>query len=74
MNAIRRILSIVWFAAALYAGYYLIIEQAIPKFQTGKTDDLIPAGIYTFILVPLIVGSLGVFGLYSLQGEYDQED
>jgi len=74
MNAIRRILSIVWLLAGIYAGYYLIYEQAIPKFQTGKTDDLIPAGIYTFILVPLIVGSLGIFSWYSFKGEYDRED
>jgi nitric oxide reductase large subunit len=70
MNTIRKLMGIVWIAMALAAGYYLIVSQAIPKFQTGKTGDLIPAIIYTFILTPIIVGGLSVFGVYALKGEY----
>lgn len=71
MNKIRRLLGIVWILAGLAAGYYLIINQAIPKFQSDNSEDIIPAIIYAFILMPIIVGGLIIFGKYSLQGEFD---
>jgi nitric oxide reductase large subunit len=70
MNAIKKLLGIVWIGLGLAAGYYLLINQAIPKFESGKQEDLIPAIIYTFVLAPIIVGGLGIFGYYSLTGEY----
>ncbi len=73
MNTIKRLAGIIWLAVGAAAGYYLLINQAIPKFSTGKPEDLIPAGIYTFILCPLIVGSLATFGIYALKGEYDSK-
>lgn len=72
MNKLRRILGIVWILLGLAGGYYLIINQAIPKFNSNKSEDLIPAIIYAFILTPIIVGGLLIFGKYALQGEYDQ--
>ena len=72
MNKLRRILGIVWMLFGLAGGYYLIINQAIPKFNSTKSEDLIPAIIYAFILTPIIVGGLLIFGKYALQGEYDQ--
>lgn len=73
MNAIKKLLGIVWIGLGLAAGYYLLINQAIPKFETGKQEDLIPAIIYTFVLAPIIVGGLGIFGYYSLTGEYSDK-
>jgi nitric oxide reductase large subunit len=70
MNTIKKLLGIVWIGLGLAAGYYLLINQAIPKFESGKPEDMIPAIIYTFILAPIIVGGLGIFGYYSLTGEY----
>ena len=72
MNKLRRILGILWILLGLAGGYYLIINQAIPKFNSDKSEDLIPAIIYAFILTPIIVGGLLIFGKYGLQGEYDQ--
>jgi len=74
MNRLRRLLGIVWIILGLAGGYYLIINQAIPKFNSDKGEDLIPAIIYAFILTPIIVGGLLIFGRYALQGEYDQID
>lgn len=74
MNKLRRFSGIVWIILGLVGGYYLIVNQAIPKFQTNKTEDLIPAIIYTFILTPIIVGGLLIFGKYALQGEYDDHE
>ncbi len=71
MNQIRKYMGIVWVALALVAGYYLIVSQAIPKFNSPKPEDMIPAIIYAFILTPIIVGGLLVFGYYSLTGEYE---
>lgn len=72
MNKLRRIFGILWILLGLAGGYYLIINQAIPKFNSDKSEDLIPAIIYAFILTPIIVGGLLIFGKYALQGEYDQ--
>jgi hypothetical protein len=74
MNFIKRILGIVWMLLGFAAGYYLLVSQAFPKFATGSTEDLVPAIIYCFILAPIIVGGMFVFGLYAMQGEYNQED
>lgn len=71
MNIIKKILGIVWIALGLGAVYYLIINQAIPLYEKGG-ENVIPAVIYTFILCPMIAGALGAFGLFSIQGEYDE--
>lgn len=73
MDAIKKILGILWIVLALFAGYYLFMDQSLPKFKTGKVEDLIPAIIYTVILMPLIVGGLSIFGYYSLSGEYSED-
>lgn len=72
MNKVRRILGVVWILLGLAGGYYLIVNQAIPKFYSDKSEDIIPAIIYAFILTPIIVGGLLIFGKYALEGEYDQ--
>jgi nitric oxide reductase large subunit len=71
MNKVKRVLGIVWILLGLAGGYYLIVNQAIPKFKSDQSEDLIPAIIYAFILTPIIVGGLLIFGKYALQGEYD---
>jgi nitric oxide reductase large subunit len=74
MNTIRRVLGIVWILIGLAAGYYLIVNQAIPKFNSPNSEDLIPAIIYAFVLTPIIVGGLSVFGYYALTNEYEIRD
>ena len=74
MNTIRRILGFVWILIGLAAGYYLIVNQAIPKFNSPNSEDLIPAIIYAFVLTPIIVGGLLVFGYYALTNEYEIRD
>lgn len=64
-------MGFVWIALAFVAGYYLIVSQAIPKFESPKPEDKIPAIIYAFILMPIIVGGLCIFGYYAIKGEYD---
>lgn len=71
MNQIKRYLGIIWIILALVAGYYLVVSQAIPQFQSDNPEDLVPAIVYTFVLMPIISGGLLVFGWYALTGEYD---
>ncbi len=73
MNKVKRSLGIIWILLGIMGGYYLLVNQAIPKFHSNKTEDLIPAIIYAFVLCPIIVGGLLIFGKYALQGEYDRE-
>lgn len=74
MNSIRKYTGLLWIFLGLFAGYYLIISQALPKFESPKPEDLIPAIIYAFILAPIIVGGLVVFGYYALTGEYNIDE
>lgn len=71
MKGLKRILGLVWLALAAAAAYFCIIEFGLPKFSTGKQDDLVFGIIILFVLTPLIVLGLGTFGYYALKGEYD---
>ncbi len=71
MKALKRLLGVVWLALALAAAYFCIFIFGLPKFATGKQDDLVFGIIILFILTPLIVFGLGTFGYYAVKGEYD---
>lgn len=71
MNAIKRYLGVLWLGLAALAGYFGLTSLGLPKLASGKTDDLVFGIIIVFVLMPLIVGGLACFGLYALQGEYD---
>ena len=73
MNAIKRILGIVWLGLALAAAWFCIFIFGLPKLLSGKQDDLVFGIIILFVLTPLIVVGLGTFGFYALKGEYDKE-
>jgi hypothetical protein len=72
MNQIKRVLGMVWIALSVAAAYFCIFEFGLPKFQSGKQDDLVFGIIILFVLTPLIVSGLGTFGYFSLMGEYDK--
>jgi uncharacterized membrane protein len=74
MNQVKRYLGVIWIVIGLGAVYYLLKEQAFPKFEKGGAENTIPAIIYTFVLAPLILGALIIFGRYCLNGEYDTEE
>ncbi|WP_370877885.1 DUF6814 family protein [Sphingobacterium zeae] len=44
----------------------------MPKISTGHQEDVVFGIIILFILTPIISIGLGLFGYYSLLGEYDQ--
>ena len=72
MNQLKRALGMVWLALAVAAAYFCIFEFGLPKFASGKQEDLVFGIIILFVLTPLIVIGLGTFGYYALMGEYDE--
>jgi hypothetical protein len=73
MNAIKRILGVLWIILSIAAAYFCVFEFGLPKFLSDKQDDLVFGIIILFILTPLIVLGLGTFGYFSIIGEYDQK-
>jgi hypothetical protein len=74
MNTIKKLSGIVWIMIGLAVGYFNIIIMGIPKFQTGKQEDLVFGIVNMFVLTPIIVGGLLIFGYYAIIGEYSEEN
>ena len=73
MDAIKKILGIVWLVLAAVIAYYGIGEFGMMKVMSDKQEDQVFGIIIIGVLMPSVVGGLAVFGLYSLQGEYSAE-
>lgn len=70
MDSIKKILGVVWLALAAAVLYFGLTVMGIPKLTSGKQEDLVFGIIIVFILLPIVVGGLGMFGWYALSGEY----
>ena len=70
MNNIKKTLGIVWMLLGLATAYFGIFELGIPKFTSGKQEDLVFGIIIMLVLTPIITGGLLIFGKYALEGEY----
>ena len=73
MDAIKKILGIVWLVLAAVIAYYGIGEFGMMKVMCDKQEDQVFGIIIIGVLMPIVVGGLAVFGLYSLQGEYSAD-
>lgn len=73
MDGLKRILGYLWLALALAATYFCVVVFGIPKLYTGNQEDLVFGIIILFVLTPLIVLGLGIFGFYAIKGEYDKD-
>ncbi|WP_435355664.1 DUF6814 family protein [Emticicia sp. SJ17W-69] len=73
MNILKKVIGLLAILIGIAAGYYLIINQAVPLWVKGG-NDLVPAIIYTFVLAPIITLGMIIFGKYALQGEFDSLD
>jgi len=73
INKLKRLLGIVWILLALAAAVFGVFGLGLPNIMSGKQDDLIFGLIMMLIITP--VGALGLlfFGIYALQGEYDDK-
>jgi len=72
MNLIKKAFGIIWILLALAAGFFLI-DFGWPKFISGEQDGIVFGIVILFILLPIIVTGLIIFGYYSLIGEYNDE-
>ncbi len=70
MNKLKKYLGIVWILLAMAVSYYFIGIFG-NKLTSGKQDDLVFGIIIFFILLPLIVTGLAIFGWYALTDEYE---
>jgi amino acid transporter len=70
MNALKKYLGIVWIALAAAVAYFSIGIFGY-KLTTGKQDDLVFGIIVFFILLPMVVTGLTIFGWYALTNEYE---
>jgi Na+/melibiose symporter-like transporter len=70
MNTIKKYLGIVWIALAIAVAYFSIGIFGY-KLNTGNQEDLVFGIIIFFILLPMIVTGLTIFGWYALTNEYD---
>ena len=73
MDTIKKISGFIWLLLAIAVAYFCIFIFGVPKLGTGKQEDLVFGIIILFILTPIIVGGLGIFGYYALKGEYGKE-
>jgi hypothetical protein len=71
MNKTKRYLGFIWLLMAGIIAYYGFIKLGYPKLVSGKQEDLVFGIIIVFILLPIVVGGLAIFGKYASQGEYN---
>lgn len=74
MNGLKKMLGIVWILLALATAYFGVAVLGLPKFATGKQEDLVFGIIIMIVLTPIVTGGLLIFGRYALSGEYDAKD
>ncbi|POS01125.1 DUF6814 family protein [Flavobacterium croceum] len=72
MNALKKYLGAVWLLLAAVVSYYCISIFG-GKLSSGKQEDLVFGIIIFFILLPLVVTGLALFGYYCITNEYDEE-
>lgn len=74
MDSVKKILGIVWILLAAVVLYFGLTEMGVPKLTSDHQEDKVFGIIIVFILLPIVVGGLGVFGWYALKGEYSKEN
>jgi hypothetical protein len=70
MNTLKKYLGAGWIILAMAIAYYSIGIFG-GKLTSGKQDDLVFGIIIFFILLPMIITGLTIFGWYALTDEYE---
>jgi len=71
MNIVRRIFGVIWILLSAVSAWFLI-SFGYPKLVSGTQEGIVFGIIILFILMPLIVVGLAMFGYYTVIGEYDE--
>lgn len=69
MNTIKKWFGIIWMLLAVATAYYCI-DIFGGKLSSGKQEDLVFGIIVFFILLPLVVLGMFIFGYYAVTDEY----
>ncbi len=72
-NWLKKWTGIVWIIVGIIAGWFGIVKMGLPKIMSGNQDDIVFGIIMMFIITPVAVAGLFLFGKYALQGEYNIE-
>ena len=73
MNAIKRILGIVWIVLGIATLIYLIKTGITEIALNPLPGTKVQWGTFIVIFIPIAIG-LVLFGYYALKGEYDAEN
>jgi hypothetical protein len=73
IKVIKKYFGLLWMIMALMTAYVGYMVLGIPKLTSGKQEDLVFGIIVAFILLPIIVGGLMMFGYYAWTDEYSDD-
>ncbi|KAF2515990.1 DUF6814 family protein [Flavobacterium foetidum] len=73
MDTVKQALGVLWVILAVAAAYFCVFEFGLPKLLSDQQEDLVFGIIILFILTPLIVLGLGIFGYFAVIGEYNDK-
>ncbi|WP_127128314.1 DUF6814 family protein [Pseudoflavitalea rhizosphaerae] len=71
MNALKKILGVVWFLLGPVAIWYLIKTAAHEIAAKPVIDTKIQWAVFIIVFIPICIG-LMIFGYYALKGEYSR--
>ncbi len=72
MKLLKQICGFLCLLLSVGVAYFSIMELALPKLLSGKQEDAIFGGIVLFVLTPIVVIGLALFGYYAVRGEYEE--
>lgn len=70
MNAMKKVLGILWLALGPVAIYYLVRTALNEISVKPLIDTKIQWGVFVVVFIPIAIG-LMIFGYFALRGEYD---
>ncbi len=70
MNAVKRILGVVWMVLGPIAIYFLVHTALNEIEKKPVIDTKIQWGVFVVVFIPIAIG-LMIFGYYAMKGEYD---
>lgn len=74
MNSLKKYLGIIWILLAIVIAYFGYTKFGLNKLNSAKQEDVVLGIITCFILLPIIVIGLLIFGKYAWQNEYELVD
>jgi predicted Na+-dependent transporter len=70
MNAIKRIMGVVWMLLGPVAIFFLVNTALAEIAKKSVIDTKIQWGVFVVVFIPIAIG-LMIFGYYAYKGEYD---